>query len=285
MKRIGLLLLVLAAGLAGCGKADPADTTDPSKPADISPSTDITAGFDPLFARELQKRGYIADPDNITFKDVMRVTILNVAGERVWVPEKDEYEYDGKLTSLKGIEYFESLIDLYCYGNQLTSLDVSKNTALEFLDGFCNPLTTLDVSKNTALRRLYCHHCQLTSLNVSSNPALRELHCESNQLTALDLSKDTALTKLHCEDNRLTALDLSNNTALTILFCLDNRLTSLDISNNTALTEMGCGNNPGDGRVFPVTAWFDNDSIPLGFTTGNWPYGGVFVKIDYRKAE
>ncbi len=264
MKRIGLLLLVLAAGLAGCGKADPADTTDPSKPADISPSTDITAGFDPLFARELQKRGYIADPDNITFKDVMRVTILNVAGERVWVPEKDEYEYDGKLTSLKGIEYFESLIDLYCYGNQLTSLDVSNNTAL---------------------RRLYCHHCQLTSLNVSSNPALRELHCESNQLTALDLSKDTALTKLHCEDNRLTALDLSNNTALTILFCLDNRLTSLDISNNTALTEMGCGNNPGDGRVFPVTAWFDNDSIPLGFTTGNWPYGGVFVKIDYRKAE
>ena len=35
--------------------------------------------------------------------------------------------------------------------NQLTTLDVSKNTALTDLDCDNNQLTTLDVSKNTAL--------------------------------------------------------------------------------------------------------------------------------------
>ena len=39
---------------------------------------------------------------------------------------------------------------------QLTSFDVSKNTALTDLDCEYNQLTSLDVSKNTALTYLYC---------------------------------------------------------------------------------------------------------------------------------
>ena len=37
------------------------------------------------------------------------------------------------ITDLKGIEYFTALTTLYCYDNQLTYLDVSKNTALTLL--------------------------------------------------------------------------------------------------------------------------------------------------------
>ena len=40
------------------------------------------------------------------------------------------------ITSLKGIEYFTALKSLYCDGNNLSSLDVSKNVALEYLK--CN---------------------------------------------------------------------------------------------------------------------------------------------------
>ena len=40
--------------------------------------------------------------------------------------------------------------------NQLTSLDVSNNTALTYLDCGNNQLTSLDVSNNTALEYLYC---------------------------------------------------------------------------------------------------------------------------------
>ena len=37
------------------------------------------------------------------------------------------------ISNLKGIEAFTTLTSLNCYGNQLTSLDVSKNTALTHL--------------------------------------------------------------------------------------------------------------------------------------------------------
>ena len=61
------------------------------------------------------------------------------------------------ITNLKGIEYFTALTYLSCYENQLTSLDVSKNTTLARLVCNNNQLTSLDVSKNTALTELYCY--------------------------------------------------------------------------------------------------------------------------------
>ena len=105
-------------------------------------------------------------------------------------------------------------------------------------------LTTLDVSKCTALTSLDCGYNQLTTLNVTKNTALTKLSCWGNQLTSLDISKNTALTYLSCWDNQLTSLDVSKNTALTELQCTDNQLTSLDISKNTELTSMNCDGNP-----------------------------------------
>ncbi len=114
--------------------------------------------------------------------------------------------------------------------------------------------------------------------------SLTELDCGWNQLTALDVSKNTALTYMSCYGNQLTALDVSNNTALTYLNCEDNQLTALDIRNNTALVYLYCRNNPGNGMVFPVTAWFDNSAIPSDFPTV-WVYNGATITVDYRKAE
>ena len=123
-----------------------------------------------------------------------------------------------------------------CSGNQLTSLDVSKNTALTDLSCGNNQLTSLDVSGCTALTDLSCGNNQLTSLNLSRNTALETLYCDDNQLTSLDVSGCTALTDLSCGNNQLTSLDLSRNTALTTLRCSNTRLTTLDLSRNTALT-------------------------------------------------
>ena len=78
----------------------------------------------------------------------------------------------------------------------LTSLDVSKNTALtELYCGDCTGLTSLDVSKNTALTSLSCYGCTgLTSLDVSKNTALTELYCNGcTGLTSLDVSKTAKL--------------------------------------------------------------------------------------------
>ena len=132
---------------------------------------------------------------------------------------------------------------LVCAENQLTALDVSKNTALTRLWCYNNQLTKLDVSKNTALTELWCYFNQLTALDISKNTALTELYCSNNQLTALDVSKNTALTSLNCYNNQLTALDVSQNTALKWLYCYNNQLTALDVSQNTALTWVTCSGN------------------------------------------
>jgi hypothetical protein len=84
-------------------------------------------------------------------------------------------------------------------------------------DIFNNQLTSLDISKNAALIFLECRNNQLTALDVSKNTALSYLEFVNNQLTALDVSKNTALTLLACDYNKLTALDVSKNTMLITL--------------------------------------------------------------------
>ena len=113
---------------------------------------------------------------------------------------------NGNMSDLTGIESFTALTSLYCYANQLTSLDVSKNTALTDLLCGQNQLTSLDVSKNTALISLFCFSNQLTSIDVSKNTALISLYCEDNQLTSLDVSKNMALIELGCAANQLTCV-------------------------------------------------------------------------------
>ena len=132
---------------------------------------------------------------------------------------------------------------LICSNNQLTSLDVSQNTALNFLGCVLNQLTSLDVSTNTELGWLSCQNNQLTSLDVSNNTALYNLKCSNNQLTSLDVSQNTALIYLQCHWMYLTSLDVSNNTALLELLCYENQLISLDLSLNTALHWLYCDNN------------------------------------------
>ena len=48
------------------------------------------------------------------------------------------------------IKYFTGLIHLYCFVNQLTSLDLSNNTELTILYCHENQLTSLDLSNNTS---------------------------------------------------------------------------------------------------------------------------------------
>ena len=145
--------------------------------------------------------------------------------------------------SLEGIQYFPNLEYLDCYSNQLTSLDVSNNTALTVLYCNGNQLTTLDLSKNTMLTKLYCDGNRLTTLDLSNNTALTYLNCSVNKLSTLDLSNNTALTELVCQGNPLTTLDVSNNTMLTKLYCDGNKLTTLELSKNTDLKHLYCYQN------------------------------------------
>jgi len=177
----------------------------------------------------------VPNDDYVATSNIKNVTELNLAFAPYILPVAD----------LTGIEDFTALTTLYCPSYQLTTLDVSNNTALTTLScggysGQQGQLTSLDVSNNPALTHLHCQYNQLTTLNVSQNTALTRLYCDNNQLTSLDISQNTALTRLVCQNNQLTTLDVSTNTALTHLHCMDNQLTSLDVSQNTALIYLDC---------------------------------------------
>ena len=168
------------------------------------------------------------------------------------------------IQSMKGVEYFTDLEQLRCKNNQISSINLSKNTLLNKLDMTNNQLTTLDLSKNLVMEYLYVEGNQLTALDVSKHSALRELeasenklatldlsnkpilkslYCDENMLTSLDLSKAPAIENLRCYKNQLTSLNVSGCTKLTSLRCYDNQLTALDVSKNTALTTLWCYDN------------------------------------------
>ena len=148
-----------------------------------------------------------------------------------------------KIENLKGIEYFSALKKLDCRFNELTTLDVSKNTALEILSCGRNRMTALNVSGCTALRVLFCQRNQITALDVSGCTALKEVCCLDNKLTTLDVSKNTKLEYLYCSHNLLNTLDVSKNTKLWGLNCEFNRMSSLNVSGCTALKDLDCSEN------------------------------------------
>ena len=160
----------------------------------------------------------------LTEEEIGGITSMNVA-------MKD-------ISDLSGIEFFTALTTLRCQGNQLTALDLSKNTALKNLYCSSNQLTALDLSKNTELGTLDCSANQLTALDLSQNVNLTKLTCYKNQLTTLDVSQNVKLTELACYENLLTALDVSQNVKLTKLTCYQNLLTSLNVSGAAALTRL-----------------------------------------------
>lgn len=148
------------------------------------------------------------------------------------------------IKSLKGIEYFTSLTSLNSSGNELTSLDLSHNTALKSLQIRGNYELVLDFSKiPESLTWLDCSATATKELDLSKHTALEYLNCESNKMERLDVSKNAALKTLICCDNELTELDVNKNAALEYLHCATNKLTSLDISKNPALTYLNCNYN------------------------------------------
>ena len=203
---------------------------------------------DDNFEQALINLGYdnVLD-DYILTANINTIQYLNVSGQFI--------------ADLTGIEDFVLLKSLDCDQNQITSLDVSNNIALEHLGCGCNCssgnlLTSLDVSQNVNLTWLQCEENQLTNIDLSNNPLLTFLGLSANQLTTLDVSNNLFLEEVTCGWNPLVSLDFTNNLELKKLvisnpFHWDGALylgsqatiTSLDISLNSKLEWLNMSSN------------------------------------------
>ena len=120
-------------------------------------------------------------------------------------------------TDWKGATYYTADgTKMKIYGN-IIGFDCNDNE---------DNITALDVSKNTQLTKLYCNKNNLSSLDVSKNTQLTWLYCNKNNLSSLDVSKNTQLTWLYCNKNNLSHLDISKNTALTVLSLWGNKFST-----------------------------------------------------------
>ena len=120
---------------------------------------------------DLNNDGYLSD------SEIASVRIMDVSGKEI--------------DTLAGIENFTALQELYCYTNNLISLDVSQISGLLLLE---------------------CDNNYLTSLDVSKNLSLINLECESNKLAELDLSSNVNLSYVKCyTQTRLGEIELSSN--------------------------------------------------------------------------
>jgi len=157
------------------------------------------------------------------------------------------------------------LTSLSYYGYNLSQIDLSLATKLEFLNCPGGQLTTLDVSKNTSLTTLYCG---------------------GNELTTLDLSKNVALQSLDCSGNKLTTLDVSMNTKLYLMFCMNNNLTDLKVSPSTLRNLHTNNNNFSLQTLYDLTLAYGLNGGALYFgtqhtgTTYEIPVAGI---IDFNQ--
>ncbi len=192
---------------------------------------------------------YIADPyytpgsynkidlnndGEIQVSEALLIKYINVSGD---------YNLNGGITDLTGIEAFVNLKFLKCYYNSITNLNVVSNLDLLLLACSNNQLTTLDVSHNTTLQWLSCDYNHLAVLNVLPNTNLQFLMCSNNQITNLSLLNTIGLLQLDCSWNNLTNLDVHQNIHLGSIVCSYNPLTSLDVANNYELVNLDCSGN------------------------------------------
>ncbi|WP_024621141.1 cell wall-binding repeat-containing protein [Metaclostridioides mangenotii] len=146
------------------------------------------------------------------------------------------------IKSLKGVEYFESLITLDCSKNSLESLDLSKNKNLLKLVCNDNNLSSLNLYKNNSLDYVLCTNNSISKLVLPGKVELEELNCSNNYLSKLELPKSSNIRKLDCTYNNFTSLVLPESN-IEELYCGNNNLTNLDVSRDVDLKKLYCSFN------------------------------------------
>ncbi len=110
---------------------------------------------------------------------------------------------DLEISDLTGIEAFINITGLSINNNNLTSVDLSKNTKLTFLTCINNNLKSLDVTNNSLLETLGCYDNQIKYLNLSNLKTLYDFNAQRNQLEYLNIKNgnNTKMSDFYVKDN------------------------------------------------------------------------------------
>ncbi len=186
-------------------------------------------------------RAYVAmnfDPDGD-----MRLYRQEIgAVKRIDVPHDDDETHKDDIISLKGIEYFTALEKLVCDDNCVTTLDLTRNTELVYLELSVtwHLKCHLDLSNCRKLEVFICEESGLTGVTIANLPKLEVadfLWCDG--ITKLDISGCGKLKRLRVpsgdEFGDLDYLNIDGCVSLAKLSCTYTKLKALDVSHCPAL--------------------------------------------------
>lgn len=184
--------------------------------------------------------------------------------------------YLGKLATID-LSDAVNLLSLSCAGttisyvyptqNLLTSLDLSNQTKLIYLDITGNNIADLDLSNCPNLEVVNIAKNGMTSLNINNVKYVRQFFCEDNLLTSLDVSEMFNLKNFNCQNNQLTSLSTNNriieeyisfagNPSLATICCDANEVVYMQnlcnqYDNTTTVVNGNCGNSGNRIAMYP----------------------------------
>lgn len=125
----------------------------------------------------------------------------------------------------------------------ITSVDITDNTALEYLSISNTSITTLDLSMLTEIKELHIFNNALSELNTSPLTKLETFFAYGNELDNLDISQNLNLTVLDVSSNNLTTFNTIHNKELIQLVVSSNELLTVDLSGNPKLKYFNINGN------------------------------------------
>lgn len=165
-------------------------------------------------------------PDNRLYEaDTEPITMLNIS--------------NSSIADATGLEAFKNITWLSCANNELTSLDISKNTLLTTLVANGNNLTTLETTNNLNLENLELLLNTIDNIELSHLTELKKISLNGNPIKFIDVSANRNLSTVDFRNTKIETLNLSSNAKLTSVN-LQNlaSIKSLNIKNgsNTGIT-------------------------------------------------
>jgi len=135
------------------------------------------------------------------------------------------------ISSVSGLEKLTELTELNLDNNEITSINLSKNSKLKILNLNYNNISSIDVKSNSALEYLFVSRNYLENLDISNNTKLIKVWTDHNNLKEIKIGTSPNLFDLNLQYNQLTNFNLGGSNNITTLALNNNKLTSLNLKN------------------------------------------------------
>jgi hypothetical protein len=112
-------------------------------------------------------------------------------------------------TTAKEINLVGNIYDFDCSNDEIETLDVTNDSALEVLRCNDNNIMSLELYGNPLLKNLICSHNYLPGISLSFSPLLKNIEIDNNGICCLDFTDCPGIETIKCYRNQINGTDAS----------------------------------------------------------------------------